>query len=42
MKGYWTGYAYAGIMPNGRTMYFVNREEYEEAYMAYLSDDEEE
>lgn len=32
MKGYWTGYCYVGIMPNGEKRYFVNREEAQEAY----------
>jgi len=38
MKGYWNGYSYVGIMPNGEKRYFVNREEYEEAYRDYFEE----
>ena len=31
-KGYYTGYSYCGIMPDGRKAYFVTESEYLEAY----------
>lgn len=32
MKGYYTGYAYCGIMPDGRKAYFATDQEYKETY----------
>ena len=32
MKGYWTGYSYAGLMPDGAWMYFSSDNEYKEFY----------
>lgn len=32
MKGYYTGYAYCGIMPDGQKVYFATDQEYREAY----------
>ena len=31
-KGYYTGYSYCGIMPDGRKAYFCSDDEYREAY----------
>ena len=32
MKGYYEGYSYVGIMPDGSKMRFSTEEEYAEAY----------
>lgn len=32
MKGYYEGYSYVGIMPDGRKMRFATDTEYREAY----------
>ena len=34
MKGYYEGYSYVGIMPDGRKMRFATEQEYYEAYVA--------
>jgi hypothetical protein len=31
-KGFYTGYSYCGIMPDGRKAYFATDKEYAEAY----------
>ena len=31
-KGYYTGYSYCGIMPDGRKAYFASDAEYKEAF----------
>lgn len=33
MKGWYEGYSYVGIMPDGRKMRFATEEEYKEAYL---------
>lgn len=32
MKGYYEGYSYVGIMPDGTKMRFATEQEYKEAY----------
>lgn len=41
MAGYWSEYSYVGRMPDGKWRRFVNRKEYEEAYNAFNSDNDE-
>lgn len=38
MKGYYTGYAYCGIMLDGRKAYFATDREYVEAYNEELKE----
>lgn len=38
IKGYYTGYSYVGLMPDGTWRYFVSDTEYLEAYEEALSE----
>lgn len=37
MEGYWTGYSYVGLMPDGTWMHFSSDKEYEELYFQNYS-----
>ena len=39
MKGYWTGYSYVGLMPDGTWQHFISDREYKEALEDQEDDD---